>query len=53
MREDEIVKAVAFLKSDAVKTVPTDQRRKFLQDKLTEEEISEAMKRLALPEPVQ
>ena len=47
MREDEIDKAVSFLRSDAVKTVPVDQRKKFLEDKLTEEEISEVMKRFS------
>lgn len=46
MREDEIAKAVSFLKSDAVKSVPADQRKKFLQEKLTEEEIAEVTKRL-------
>jgi hypothetical protein len=46
MREDEIVKAANFLRSDAVKSVPADQQKKFLQDKLTEEEISEVMRRV-------
>ena len=45
MRENEIVKAVDFLRSNEVKTVPIDQRKKFLEGKLTEEEISEVLKR--------
>lgn len=52
MREEEINKAVNFLKSEQVKSVPPDQQRKFLQEKLSEEEIAEVMKRVKDP-PVQ
>jgi hypothetical protein len=35
MREDEIARALEFLKSEPVKDIPIDERTKFLKDKLT------------------
>lgn len=35
MREDEIARAIEFLKSAPVKDIPVEERTKFLQDKLT------------------
>jgi hypothetical protein len=45
MREEEIVKALAFIQSDKVKGVPLEERLKFLTEKLTSEEIQEVKKR--------
>ena len=39
MREDEIVKALQFVRSDKVKDVPFDDRVQFLNEKLSAEEI--------------
>jgi hypothetical protein len=35
MREDEIARALEFLKSAPVKDISVEERTKFLQDKLT------------------
>ncbi len=45
MREQEIQRALEFLKSAPVKDVPLDEKIKFLKEKLTEEELQEAKKR--------
>ena len=46
MREEEIAKAVAMLKSEKLAKVSEEQRNQFLQGKFSEEEISEIHKRL-------
>ena len=45
MREEEILRALEFLKSAPVKDVPFEDRAKFLQEKLTQEELNEVKRR--------
>ena len=45
MREDKINKAVNFLQSKKVEGISQDQQIEFLKTQLTEEELSEALKR--------
>ena len=45
MREDKIQQFLEFIKSEKVANVPLEQRKKFLEGKLTEEEISEVIRR--------
>eukprot|EP00357_Protocruzia_adherens_P001918 CAMPEP_0115035742 /NCGR_PEP_ID=MMETSP0216-20121206/41668_1 /TAXON_ID=223996 /ORGANISM="Protocruzia adherens, Strain Boccale" /LENGTH=530 /DNA_ID=CAMNT_0002415357 /DNA_START=87 /DNA_END=1679 /DNA_ORIENTATION=- len=45
MREDEIEKAVRFLRSDKLKTTPLARKKTFLEEKLSKEELDEALKR--------
>ena len=46
MREEEIKKAVALMKSDKLAAISQEQRNEFLKGKFSEEEISEIHKRL-------
>lgn len=45
MREDEIVRALAFVQGAKVQDVPVEQRFKFLNERLTAEEIEEVKRR--------
>lgn len=46
MKEDRIKKAIIFLKDDKIKDVPYEEKINYLKNKLTEEELSEALSRL-------
>ncbi len=46
MREEEIKKAIALLKSEKLASVSQEQRNEFLKGKFSEEEISEIHRRL-------
>lgn len=46
MREEQIKKGVEFVLSMRDRNVPLEEQKKFLESKLTEEEITEAFKRL-------
>ena len=46
MREEEIKKAVALMKSEKLAAISPEQRNEFLKGKFSEEEISEIHKRL-------
>ena len=54
MREDVMQQALGMLKSPQVQKLPMEQKKQFLASKLTEEEISEVLKRFEKgesPEP--
>ena len=46
MREGEITKAVAMMQRDEMKKISEEMRDKFLQEKFSQEEISEIKSRL-------
>ena len=45
MREEQIQLGLNFIKSQSVQGVPVEERAQFLEGKLTQEEISEVLKR--------
>jgi hypothetical protein len=45
MREEEIQRALEFLKSAPVKNIALEEKSKFLEEKLTQEELQEVKKR--------
>ena len=51
MREDEIAKFVAMLQSKNLKDIPLEQKKNFLKDKCSEEEIAEILKRVNNEKP--
>ena len=45
MREEEIQRGLEFLKSAPVKNIALEEKSKFLEEKLTQEELQEVKKR--------